>query len=375
MMVEVRPLTVKDMQSAIRLSDKTFRDSEQKSMGEAFPFMFSKGLIGQSFGAFIDGKLVSFMGLVPSVIRIGEAQLKVYSLGSVCTDEDFRGQGHASAILEKLLHFLEQTDASLLLVSGDRSLYTRAQCYSFGKIKRFTFNREGGKSGQGTTQNSICEMKESDLLRMTNLANTRSFAYEQSVADLGILLKAEAYASCLKLTHKVLVYEEEGEITSFLVAGVPFGSDQNRNPIAVEYAGQPEEITALLSYALQAYGLEKIEVPVPWHQKDLLAELGHLAYKDEQNQGTIKIIQPERLVQELQPYLRNKNNDSIKLETLSDGSIEIITPGARETLDFERFISLIFNPNENSVIHKSLKEELGEVFPLPFPYTAGLNYA
>jgi GNAT superfamily N-acetyltransferase len=77
------------------------------------------------------------MGLVPGLIRVGLACLRLYSFGSVCSHPDHRGKGYAGLLLEQALNHIDRADASLLLVSEDRSLYRRAGCLPFGSVKRY----------------------------------------------------------------------------------------------------------------------------------------------------------------------------------------------------------------------------------------------
>ncbi|GFZ78819.1 hypothetical protein GCM10008018_25450 [Paenibacillus marchantiophytorum] len=62
-MKEIRLLQGNEWEKAIRLSDMTFREIEQGSMGSAFPQVFSPSL-HQSYGMFVEKELVAFMGLV-----------------------------------------------------------------------------------------------------------------------------------------------------------------------------------------------------------------------------------------------------------------------------------------------------------------------
>lgn len=73
-MEEVRFLRGEENKHAAPLADATFRDSEQKSMSEGDPQVFSSAM-GQSVGFFVIGVLVSFIEVVPQLVRIGPAQL------------------------------------------------------------------------------------------------------------------------------------------------------------------------------------------------------------------------------------------------------------------------------------------------------------
>ncbi|WP_338785991.1 GNAT family N-acetyltransferase [Metabacillus sp. FJAT-53654] len=371
--MEIRQLEEHERQVAIELSDKTFRNHQQKSMGEAFPFIFSQSTIGQSFGAFHNGELVSFMGLVPSVIKIGEARLNVFSLGSVCTAEDFRKKGIASQILERVFEYIDSSDASLLLVSGDRSLYTRVNCCHFGSVSKFNVQFENIHE---KSESQIREMRKEDLFQMNQIAHQRLIAYDQSVTDLQTMIHAEAFASCLNLTHKTLILDKDNKVSSFLVLGVPDRQRREQKGKMIEWAGKPNEIKHLLSYAIKAYDLEEIEVAVPWHEQLLENELkgSGSTFTLEKNEGTIYIINPERFLKQLNPYLKSKHFESIECKYTDREHIQVSSTNMTTTLHSKDFVSFVFDSQPNNPEILELQKDFRDILPIPFPYTAGLNF-
>ncbi|GGH87171.1 GNAT superfamily N-acetyltransferase [Pullulanibacillus pueri] len=365
--MEVRRLLPEDSQQAIRLSDSIFRDEEQKSMGEAFPAIFSPDVISQSYGMFDEGKLIAFMGLVPSMIRIGDATLHVYSLGSVCTDPEYRGKGAAGQILSMILDDLQKTEASLLLVSGDRSLYTRVGCQHFGKMHKFKFNDEMVSFSQESTV-TYREGHSLDVQAIARLADQRKVAYIQTPYDLVQLIHAEAYASCIKRYHKVLVAEKDG-VQAFLVVGVPYGEDAGEG-IVVEWAGSVEFILPLLEEAKRCYGLKQLTFKVPWQETELLAKLSAFPHSVEGNQGTLYIVNERRLFQQLNPYITDRYGLELGVNydvKSTEDTVEFTINGDKSVFSRTEFLSFVFNPDA----------EAQPGFPnisVPLPYTAGLNY-
>ncbi|SEM84719.1 GNAT family N-acetyltransferase [Lihuaxuella thermophila] len=379
-MLEIRPVEVGELPQAKALADQTFRDWEQKSMADGFPHIFSDTLAGQSFAAFEDGKMVTFLGLVPSVICVGRARLSVYSLGSVCTHPDYRGRGYASKVLEKVLAHVEGAGASLLLVSGTGPLYTRANCHLFGDVFRFVIKPDSAESlfSQHVRDDvQVREWKPVDWLKIAGAAARRTTRYEQSVWDLAMLVRAEAYASCVKLRHKVLVAEREGELEGFVVVGVPHRDGKKHPPTAFEWAGSPEVVGMLLAAAVERYHLQQLEVPVPWHEQALIRSLESYEVKRERNLGTVNIIHPERLIAQLRPYLREKDGElecQFSVRFLETGRTQIRLGKESGVLDSAELVSLVFDPEPKIRLDSHFKHLLAQLFPIPFPYTGGLNY-
>lgn len=383
------------MQEAIALSDATFRKADHTSMGDAFPLAFSTGL-GQSYGAFEDTKLVAFMGLVPAVIRMGEAKLNVYSLGSVCTDPSYRGKGIASLLLEEIISHCDKAGASLLLVSGGRSLYTRRGCTPFGRFTRFQLRGDStGRKALAQIPNGVSfrEMAPSDWFQLHALAEARGSRFQQSIWDMAGLIEAEALASCRKERHQVLVAEENGALTAFVVVGVPYERESVKSAMAYEWAGDAEVTASLLSHAVERFRLSALNVSVPWHEKELLHALRDVPAKDERARGTVLVVSPEKLVQQAAPYLDSilpGASESLAFERVeNEDAVRVSWNGSSEQFSLQEFADLLFDPTfdwsalretpERSQASEHGFDEaavaaLSQLFPLPFPSDAGINY-
>jgi predicted N-acetyltransferase YhbS len=380
-MFVIRMMKQEDMAQAVKLSDDTFRDAEQSSMGTAFPYIFAESVNHMSYGAFADGRLVSFMGLVSWTIRIGaSSRLRVFSLGSVCTHPDFRKQGLASNILEKVLKFVKEAGGSLLLVSGYRSLYERAGCLTFGQFRRYTVDTaaaealEGHLAGWGVR---VRDALRSDYFTMSELANARTTSFELSSESLASLVKAEPMTSCMKLKHKVLVAEYNGTLQGFVVVGV--SSDPARNGLVVESAGTQAVVAGLFGSAVREYGLCGLDIPVGWHEKELNGLLAALPYNEEDNLGTVCVIDPPAFIAQLHPWLRTINRekaDQISLEENGDGQwlLRVGTDGEALELTSRQLATLIFGSTTDHEGKVSVFGDAAEMFPVPFPYSGGLCY-
>lgn len=378
-MLEIRTVRPDEMTEAVALSDQTFRDSEQVSMGTAFPDVFSAGL-GQSYGAFVDGKLVSFMGLVPAVIRVGSSRMNTFLLGSVCTHPDYRGNGYASLILERIFEHIDKAGAALLLVSGGRSLYTRVHCLPYGSIERFTLNADnaGQLASGGADDLLLRELEPTDWLHLYKLAASRPVAFEQSVWDLANLVKNEALASCIKMKHRVLVAERAGVPVAYTVIVVPNPPYKNkRTPFVLEHAGDEQAVAALAAHALERYELGEVRVAVSSHETKLLEAMRPLEAKAEKNQGTVKLVNVPRFIEQMRPYWQERCPQAfaaLSVETPGDDQTRVSVHGQSFALDPQQLIDLLFNGVLPADAGPQAAETLSSLFPVPFPFTESLNY-
>jgi GNAT superfamily N-acetyltransferase len=379
---EIRLLSSSDeYEEAVRLSNETFRDAEQISMKEAYPKVFSPSL-GQSFGLFVDGRLISFIGLVPSVVRIGAAELNVYSVGSVCTAPAYRGRGYAGAILKRIQEHIDQAGASLLLVSGYGGIYEKAGCHRFGDVTRFTLEDESARkvlSAHLSEDVRVRELQPTDWFAVKKVASERAIRFEQSVWDLAETIHAGAMASNSKQRNKVWVTEQAGNVTAFAVISVPGEVKTKGSPYAIEWAGDAKAAACLFAHALLKEQLTQLYVPVPWHDREVLSILNQAgcAVTREKLLGTVHIVNPSRLLRQAAPYLEQKNDErfrQLNVTKLGKGRYQVDCGECTLTLNDEELISLFFDVELKLSMPDSAKANLRSLFPLPFPNTSGLNY-
>ncbi|MGE6229717.1 GNAT family N-acetyltransferase [Paenibacillus chitinolyticus] len=379
--MDIRLVNQEEMREAAALADSIFRDSEQISMAEGFPFLFS-ALHSQSVGAFENGRLVAFMGLLPSVIRIGPARLTVFSLGSVCTHPESRGKGIAGELFAAVRGQVARSGGSLLLVSGGRSLYTRAGCRPFGSLRRYAL---GGAAALQTDESAggyrLRPYERGDLPAMSRLAAARRSAFEQSPWDLGTLIDASAYAACLKLRHETWIAEKDGEPAAFIVAAVPDPAvASTRFPRLIEWAGAPEAAARLLTGLTAKLELAEFQAAVPFYETGLHEALRSFPSEESRNEGTLLVTDAPLLLRQLRPYLdeqsRSRLGERLGVRETGEGGVRLTLPGLPDLLlSVDDWMALLFNPDAAvRIVPARWQEELKSVFPLPFPYTAGLNY-
>ncbi|ANS76062.1 hypothetical protein AWM70_16955 [Paenibacillus yonginensis] len=388
-MAELRVLETGELQEAAQLADLVFRDQEQKSMGIAFPYIFAAEA-PESLGVYDQGKLVAFMGIVPARITVGPAALQVYSIGSVCTHEDARGKGYASKLLDQAMSHMREAGASLMLVSGDRSLYLRAGCRTFGQMRQYVLTPPTDAlhilhheiNAEAAYRSRPAEAK--DFSAMAGLYAQELTHYDLSLYDLSRLIQAEPLASCYKLSHRTWIAEREnGEAAAFAVIGVPYGEHVTAAPLVIEAAGEPAAIAALCLKAMTEHGLKSLKFPVGLHRLELIQELDRSGFASEAraNEGTIKILDPAKLWQQLLPYLTDKNPGAARISVTASAdetSAALLLDGQTAAeLSTDQLSAMIFqkmDAEDGFKLPDELQKRLEGAFPIPFPFTGGLYY-
>ncbi|MEH7276523.1 GNAT family N-acetyltransferase [Neobacillus vireti] len=358
-MIEYRLLQKGEFQQAFDLADKVFRKEGHVSMGKAFPQVFSSAL-NQSYGAFIDEKLVSFIGLVPSVLHIEGAELQAFSIGAVCTEPDYRKRGLANTLLQIIFEHVNKSGASVLFISGDLPIYMKQGCTYYGKMNQYKIHPNDLQIDEDYT---VRELQPYDWFQLRKLSQNRSIRYEQSIYEIALLNEAAGFASIFKMNHKVLVAEENQELKAFLVFGMPYQEKENIDSRVIEWGGDPLAIRGLLAEAIK-YGLNSLLVNIPAFETALIQQLDSLEKVQEPYPGTVKIMNLDLLLKQLRSYFEGK------LEILDEDE-------DHKKLIFKQTSIVINNQELEELILKGNKRfvpYLDSFFPVPFPFPQGLNY-
>jgi len=361
-MIEVRLLKSEcEYTDAIRLADRVFRDKEHRSMGEAFPQVFSPQL-NQSYGVFINNELVSFIGLVPSVIHLGAAEIQAYSIGAVCTHPDHRKKGFASILLEKVFTHVQRASASILFVSGILPMYIKAGCSFYGKLNKYEISRGDIQVTEGCV---VRELSPFDWFHLRKLGQSRPVYFEQSINDFSVLNKAAGFASILKMDHKILVAESENELKGFVVFGVTYSSLESGDQPArvIEWGGEPNAIKAILAQAFEN-GINSLKYSIPTYENELNRLLDVIEKTAAPFPGTIKIMNLDLLLKQVEPFLEGK----IEIIEHDTRSKKVIFKQKSVILDNISLEKLILQGDPN------LDAYLNDIFPIPLPFPEGLNY-
>lgn len=357
--MQLRLIQTTELEQAAALADSVFRTAGESSMKDLFPLVFRPGFIHSYAAVTEDGTLASFMGLVPSTIKISEARLNVFSIGAVCTDPAFRGQGLASQLLEKCKAHATKAGASLIFVSGDRSLYTRAGCVPFGGTQ---YAELSAGSAQALTaaaggQWKLRPMQPGDFFEVSRLLEERETGHVHSPGELALLLGAGAYAGALRLSQRTLVAVRNGSIEGFAALAIhpaAAGEPAPSPATALEWAGQPLAVAALLAKATMCCGYGTLQVPVPWQERGLLALLQEAGASivSGANSGTVCIADRDALLRQTAVVRSNSNIDLSSIQ------------------DDKELISLLFDPS-SQLASAGLPNAPGT---LPLPYMSGIHF-
>ncbi len=381
-MVNIRRVHIDELPMAAELANQVFCETGEQYMGTAFPTLFRPG-VPHSYGAFDDtGKLVSFMGLVPVVITSGSEQITAFSIGAVCTHPDYRGQRLAGQLLERCRQHAIEAGASIIFISGDRSLYTRVGSQFFGRIHRFELTRE-----HATMEPSglweLRELEPRDLFAVHAQLQHPSAHVDMSIGELQQMLGAEAMAHVNQQQQKVLVAATSNGIAGVAILSVPHSPPGDQHPSEhvstfrtgsiIECAGRPDAVCELWLEAIRRFELSSLTVTIPWQDELMLAvaQATGASSTTIRNGGTVMIVNGGALI--AQTGLLGDLNDWASVHMTindEDASYTVHTPtGEYKLADDVELCSLLFDRESDA-----LAAQNGAFPTVPLPYMYGLYF-
>lgn len=383
--VVVRYLKDEELGAAVRLADQIFRAGQRKSMGLSLPKVFSRSL-KQGLGCFVGDRLVSFAGMVPSVVRVKSSKLSVYSYGAVCTASAYRGQGYATKVLEYAKQSAQKSKTSLLFVSGELPIYIEAGLRTFGEWNHCTFFSGPTLNRAATPCQEIGfrEMQGADWLHVYRIAGSRAVAFEQSIWDLADLIEAGSLAAIRDWEQVTILVLEGTQVIGFIVLAYNNkAKESNRIGQVIEWGGAIQAVAYTINQLLSFYQLSEINWYISNEDKALVdqSRLENTSCQKVRNQGTIWISDAAQLFAELVPYWleHGKHVEEIPcIHTLDEETEEVVISIGTNVSDPIAMVDLsvyVFGQaGFNNYANEDFRNEAQPFFPVPLPYTKGLNF-
>jgi predicted N-acetyltransferase YhbS len=368
-----------DLGALIDLADRVFRKPEQTSMGTAFSLLLSEENASRLLIAEEDGRPVSLMGLIRNDITVAGCTLQVVSMGAVCTDPLYRGRNFAGTLVEMAIRQCEQEGVHLLLVSGNRRLYRRNDCFEVGAVRTFTLNSSDldslFKEDKGGQVITVAYDETCDLPAMLKLMQAEAAYYNRTEQQFKQLITNAAILSNYCKRQEVVLARTEGTNVAYAVFGL---ADNNEDITAeiIEFAGEDRAVLMLIKDIFMLYGFKQLTISAGLERYSLAGTLASIGcmFKTNSIPGTVRMINFMTFWETMQPYIEH---------CIGQGSMELtcrlelngyrISYGA-ETLLVDGVGATLLVFNGPSLESGDLKSVLGLLFPLPFVYTKNLSF-
>lgn len=346
-------------------------------MGDAFPLLFNRNNLENLRIIVKDGQPISHVGIWEGDLLIFGSWFKVGMIGSVCTREDFRGRGYASALIMDAIQKMTNDGIDLVLISGDRNLYKRLGFFKSGLI--YNYNIPYGKLEVDQNKlNFIC-YDESLLKDVVAIYQKEPVRYRRSLEEFNLLLKI--FTKPLKYTSiKNRIYLAVVNDRPLAYIATSLFIETNFLKIW-EYAGSRNAIIHLIEYLFKTMHINNLEVTVPFHDAEMLGLLEKYGINRPplNSEASMLILNSKRFFENAKYYLIERLGAELasRIEVRDvDGKIMLFLGDEDFTLEKSEFTLLFFDSPEKERPREKIepiRKFLGEALPMPTPIY-GLNY-
>ncbi len=313
--IDVKKASAQDIPELARLADEVFRTKvvPGEGMAREFPTVFSESNSSNLYFAEADGRPVSMIGLMPKTIHVFGHAVSAVLMGAVCTLSEYRGQGLASRLLEEVL--TDWKNVSLLIISGDRDLYRRIGSVPFGRLRALSISSKSLHLPPDDVV--IRSISDDEIPKMCQIYGLESCRFHRTADEMKKLIEGWRWASRFDGPGPLAILGayRHGVMEAYIVArgGV---HDGHPTIYEVEWAGSRNRLLALAEGLLKHFSAEEVSVIGPWEDREFrdLAENEGVSDRWVPNSGTLRLMNPERLTQEFEPWLEEQHGVQLRIQ-------------------------------------------------------------
>lgn len=314
------------------------------------------------------GRIVSHVGVSIRGVLLAGVATRVAGVGAVATDEQARGKGYASQLMEDAIRRSRAAGADIMLISGDDGVYKRLHAVECGRFKSLTLTRKQIDKQTGNHYSvTVAEASEEDIDAIIALRRQASTRYLLPYEDMQAVFRTRWV---MDNPATLWLARSDGEAVGFAAT---WKRDAGQLRL-LDWAGSTHALSIALGELLKATETETLRWNCPASES---LPLGWNRYVDAvvPFPGTVLVIDAERLLSRAREWFIERVGEEVlaALRIEADAQSARFTLGA-ETAIFENggeLAQLLFgmtkiDPLEgNAKRIGELRAVLERMFPLP----------
>ncbi len=365
--MELRSCRLEERLDAIRLSRSVFKEN----MGEQFPVLFGPKNVGRMFVALDAGRVVSMVNYHLTPVKIGPATIRVASVGSVCTDPKYRGQGLASKLLRLAERKMRSESVDVVVISGEGGIYAAFGSGFAGDMREAKIP---GTLLPSASDVSIRPFAKTDVPAMRRLYDADPVRFVRQADEFRLLLQGQTYPDVFA-TYPIEIVEQSGVPAAYAILEIHRDNDD----VGIkEMAGDRNALLDAFPLFLAKYRRSQIHCATS-PSDPLLNRIPMSCVTPIHQFASLKIIDFPAFAERLRPYFMTVIG--AKADALAfgfgAGSATISGEGSRLAVaDPRELVKIVFGfaGAYPSGATGELALTLSRLFPVPFPWTHSLNY-
>lgn len=351
--MKLRSATREESKKIIGLATRVFKPN----MGKQFIRLFSPDNHEHQMIAEDKGNIIAAVNYYPTYVDTSLGVLSVSSIGAVCTEEAYRGQGISSKLLHLAETKMKEEHVDFCIISGDGPLYQRFGAKDVGAMQRYIIRKP--------ERDDTLDIRRfhGDPNTLYPLFREEAIKYQRTRDEFNDLFIAQTYPDNYQ-SYPVYTLLRDHQIISYIIL---VHHPKAKLLSIKEYAGDRKSIVQSFPFLIEHYKKEGIELTTSIHDpiQSFIKEKGERITQH----ATLKIIDIEGFLTKINRAFTSKNvpvnitkKEDIYLITIENMSYE---------LDLNQLHSLIFSG--------LFKEDiphiwLDQIFPIELPWSHNLNY-
>lgn len=383
--------TVEQVPTVVDLANHVFRANRSGDMGREYPTLFRRDALEQMRIILHEGRPVSHVGVVFSDVWLLGCRVRVASIGAVCTDPDFRGHGLAGRLMDDAIRHARSRGVSIMLISGDRTLYARRGAFHAGAFARYTIPAQGLPGLDGRTLEPVTADAPAVAREALRLFEAEPIRYLRDIDDYRMQLGSR---NVMNRPGETILVRRHGRAEAVLSVNLPGCVPEQKDVLIVqEMAGSRLGVLAAAGAVAREHGAARVQVEAYAADLNLAAVADQAGAKREVAPfpGTVKILAASLLWRTFWPLAVERTTlaeaGAIEVTAQADDlavhSVEFRQAGQSVTISgAQEVVSAFFDPHEPAAGGRpsplaEAKGPLGDLLrkalPLPLPMY-GLNY-
>ncbi len=317
----------------------------------------------------INGEPIAHVGFSEREAFILGNRVIMGLIGGVCCHPDYRNRGFASACFQDAIAQLTRRGATLMPVSGRRSLYFRHHCTCAGVRYQATIPRDKlpANPPDGVSIRPYSREMLDALLRI----------YQRE--PIRYIRSKDVFAMLMERGATEVTFVGDRPVAYIKSRGIEQSHDGSRRLLLYELTGPRGLIVASLPGLVERENVDKL-VLSPLYETDgeiriALADIGATVERSETLAGTVRIINFPLLMEQMSHYFRERlGSDFERLVYYEQDEVFVFGFG-RQRFELENRTALalfIFGPQQSRDAIEPPGGPLGDMlraaFPMPYVF-------
>ena len=243
-----------------------------RTMGLEFPQLLSDANLAR-LRVFVDPRTqlpVAHAGHVRRELAIEGGRIPVAGLGSVCTEQSYRGMGLASELVESIMQQAVAEGLVMMLISGGSNVYRRLGAADTGEFLRAEANREQISNLREAAIDwplhsgaAIRPASEDDIPAMASIYRREPVRYVRSLSGFRELFWRQPDVKRLGSLERTWVGGLGGGSLAYVIARIRTADDGAVRLHVAEFAGARWCALQLIAHACSEYDPDLFTITVP----------------------------------------------------------------------------------------------------------------